>query len=58
VSLNPRCSNLTHVWFQVYGANLTLDADDNIESAGALTLAAYLMLCEAAGLPRPNVLIG
>jgi 2,4'-dihydroxyacetophenone dioxygenase len=50
----------THVWFQIYGANLNLDADGNIESAvdGALTLAAYFMLCEAEGLPRPNVLIG
>ena len=50
----------THVWFQIYGANLNLDADGNIESVvdGALTLAAYLMLCEAAGLPRPNVLLG
>jgi len=50
----------THVWFQIYGANLNLDADGNVESVvdGALTLAAYFMLCEAAGLPRPNVLIG
>ncbi len=50
----------THVWFQMYGANLILDANGNIESAvdGALTLAAYLMLCEAEGLPRPNVLAG
>ena len=50
----------THVWFQMYGANLNLDADGNIESAvdGALTLAAYYMLCEAEGLPRPNVLVG
>ena len=50
----------THVWFQIYGANLNLDADGNIESVvdGALTLAAYLMLCEADGLPRPNVLLG
>jgi 2,4'-dihydroxyacetophenone dioxygenase len=48
----------THVWFQMYGANLNLDADGNVESvfAGAGTLAAYYMLCEAAGLPRPNVL--
>jgi 2,4'-dihydroxyacetophenone dioxygenase len=50
----------THVWFQIYGPNLNLDADGNIESAidGALTLAAYYMLCEAEGLPRPNVLVG
>ncbi len=50
----------THVWFQVYGANLNLDADGNVESVvdGALTLAAYYMLCEAEGVPRPNVLVG
>ena len=50
----------THVWFQMYGANLNLDADGNVESVvdGALTLAAYYMLCEAEGLPRPNVLLG
>ena len=48
----------THVWFQIYGANLNLDADGNIESivdAGGI-LEAYYMLCEAEGLPRPNVL--
>ena len=50
----------THVWFQIYGANLNLDANGNVESVvdGALTLAAYYMLCEAEGLPRPNVLVG
>ena len=50
----------THVWFQIYGANLNLDADGNVESyidAGNI-LAAYYMLCEAEGLPRPNVLVG
>src|SRR3954468_12745723 len=50
----------THVWFQMYGVNLNLDADGNIESyidAGNI-LAAYYMLCEAEGLPRPNVLVG
>jgi quercetin dioxygenase-like cupin family protein len=48
----------THVWFQIYGSNLNLDADGNIESVfdGAGTLEGYLLLCEAAGLPRPNVL--
>ncbi len=50
----------THVWFQMYGANLNLDDDGNVESVvdGALTLAAYYMLCEAEGLPRPGVLVG
>jgi quercetin dioxygenase-like cupin family protein len=48
----------TLVWFHMYGANLNLDADGNVESVtdGAGTLAAYYMLCEAEGLPRPNVL--
>ena len=49
----------THVWFQMYGANLNLDADGNIESVvdGAGTLAFYYAMCEADGLPRPNVLV-
>ena len=48
----------TNVWFQIYGANLNLDADGNVESitdAGGI-LEAYYMLCEAEGLPRPAVL--
>ena len=50
--------NDTHVWFQMYGSNLNLDADGNIESVtdGAGTLEAYYLLCEAEGFPRPNVL--
>src|SRR5258706_13460292 len=50
----------TQVWFQIYGANLNLDADGNIESIidAAGVLAAYYLLCEAAGLPRPDVLVG
>jgi quercetin dioxygenase-like cupin family protein len=50
---------LTDVWFAIYGANLNLDADGNVESVsdGAGTLAAYYALCEAQGLPRPNVLV-
>jgi len=49
----------TDVWFQIYGANLNLDADGNVES---ITDArgiydAYMMLCEAQGLGRPDVLI-
>jgi quercetin dioxygenase-like cupin family protein len=51
--------NDTLVWFHMYGANLNLDADGNVESVtdGAGTLQAYYMLCEAEGLPRPNVLV-
>ena len=46
----------THVWFHMYGANLNLDADGNVESVtdGAGTLAAYYALCEAQGLPAPE----
>lgn len=49
----------THVWFQMYGVNLNLDADGNIESVsdGPNTLDAYYQLCEAEGRPRPNVLV-
>ena len=49
----------THVWFQIYGANLNLDADGEVESVsdGSSTLATYLRLCEQAGLPMPNVFI-
>lgn len=49
----------TRVWFQMYGANLNLDDDGNIASVadGAGTLAAYYALCEAQGLPRPNVVV-
>jgi hypothetical protein len=42
----------------MYGSNLNLDADGKVESVidGAGSLQAYYMLCEAQGLPRPNVL--
>lgn len=50
----------THVWFQIYGANLNLDAEGNVESVldGPTTLEAYYALCEAEGHPRPPVLVG
>ena len=45
----------TDVWFHMYGSNLNLDADGNVESVidGAGTLQAYYMLLEAEGIPRP-----
>src|SRR5215212_3810054 len=38
----------THVGFHMYGVNLNLDADDNVEwvADGAGTLAFYLAACE------------
>lgn len=49
----------THVWFQIYGQNLNLDADGNVESVfdGPGTLEGYYLLCEAEGHPRPHVLV-
>jgi 2,4'-dihydroxyacetophenone dioxygenase len=49
----------TRVWFHMYGVNLNLDADGNVEwvADGAGTLAFYLAACEEQGLPRPNVLV-
>ena len=44
----------TDVFFAIWGANLNLDADGNVESivdAGGI-LQAYYMLCEAEGLPE------
>ena len=48
----------TDVWFHMYGANLNLDADGNVESVtdGTTALQGYYAMLEAQGLPRPNVL--
>jgi quercetin dioxygenase-like cupin family protein len=50
----------TRVWFQMYGVNLNLGPDGQVESVtdGSGALAAYLALAEAQGLGRPNVLGG
>jgi hypothetical protein len=50
----------TQVWFQMYGVNLNLDENGNVDSIadGASTLAAYVALCEAQGFGKPNVLVG
>src|SRR5207253_7534720 len=50
----------TQVWFHMYGVNLNLDADGNVDSVsdGAGSLRAYYAMAEAQGLPRPNVLVG
>ena len=51
-------TELTDVWFQIYGSNLNLDADGNVESITDAEgiYAAYMAMCEAQGLSRPNVL--
>lgn len=47
----------TRVWFHMYGVNLNLDSEGNIQSVsdGPGTLAFYLALCEQQGLGRPPV---
>ena len=49
---------MTDVWFAIYGANLNLDADGNVEMVidAGLVKDTYFALCEAAGHPRPNVI--
>ena len=49
----------TDVWFHMYGANLNLDADGNVESVfdGPGALEFYLAMCEAEGHGRPPVLV-
>jgi 2,4'-dihydroxyacetophenone dioxygenase len=51
-------TEVTDVWFTIWGANLNLDADGNVESVfdAGFILEAYLALAEAAGLDRPNVI--
>ena len=48
----------TDVWFHMYGSNLNLDADGNVESVtdGSSALMGYLAMCEMQGLGRPNVI--
>jgi len=51
-------TEITDVWFAIYGANLNLDEAGNITSiidAGGI-LQAYLMLCEAQGAGQPDVI--
>jgi 2,4'-dihydroxyacetophenone dioxygenase len=48
----------TDVYFAIWGANLNLDAHGNVESIvdAGLILQAYHALCEAQGLPKPDVI--
>jgi quercetin dioxygenase-like cupin family protein len=50
----------TQVWFHMYGSNLNLDENGNVESVtdGASALSGYLAMCKAQGLGTPPVIIG
>jgi len=49
----------TDVFFAIWGANLNLDADGNVESIidAGIVLQGYYLMCEAAGLPKPDVVL-
>ena len=49
----------TDVFFAIWGANLNLDADGNVESVidAGIVLQGYYLMCEAAGLPKPPVVL-
>lgn len=49
---------LTDVWFAIYGANLNLGPDGNVEMVidASLVRDTYFALCEAEGLGRPAVI--
>ena len=52
-------TEVTDVWFAIYGANLNLGADGvTVESVldASSILQAYLLLCEAQGLGTPDVI--
>jgi hypothetical protein len=48
---------MTDVWFAIYGANLNLDDDGNVWAVidAGFIRDFYFEMCEAQGLPRPNV---
>jgi 2,4'-dihydroxyacetophenone dioxygenase len=55
----PDSDGPADVWFAIYGADINLDADGNVESVvdGALMLSAYLDGCKKLGLAEPPVVI-
>lgn len=48
---------LTDAWFAIFGANLNLDAEGNVESVydASFIRDVYLGFCEAQGHPPPDV---
>jgi quercetin dioxygenase-like cupin family protein len=50
----------TDVWFAIYGANLNLGADGNVETVldAETVYGLYLAGCRAQGIPSPAVILG
>ena len=53
-------TEVTDVWFAIYGANLNLDAAGNVETVidAHFIHQLYLAGCQAKGLPAPAVIVG
>ncbi len=51
-------TEVTDVWFAIYGANLNLDADGNVEMVidAQMVLEFYNALCAELGKPNPPVI--
>ncbi len=51
---------ITDVWFAIYGANLNLDANGNVESIidAELVYQVYLAACREKGVAEPAVILG
>ncbi len=51
-------TEVTDVWFAIYGANLNLDASGNVEMVidAGLIRDVYLGMCDAIGHPDPPVI--
>jgi len=51
---------ITDVWFAIYGANLNLDANGNVEAVidAELILDFYRDMCAANGCANPAVILG
>ena len=52
--------DLTDVWFAIYGANLNLDANGNVEAVidAELIHQFYRTMCRDKGLAEPAVIVG
>jgi quercetin dioxygenase-like cupin family protein len=51
-------TEITDVWFAIYGANLNLGADGKVASIldASVVMKVYLSRCLKMGLPKPNVI--
>ncbi len=60
LTVPPTEKEITDVWFAIYGANLNLDADGNVEAVidAELILNFYRQMCEAKGRRDPAVILG